>query len=165
MLDRTIAAIERVSGLFLLAVALLTFVMVILRKFFDAAIPDWYDFSRLLQGLAVLWGIACACHRANHIQVDLIWDRLSRAGQRRLDLFAGVAMLVFLVVFAVMAMRAGIELRAKNLLTSDLRIPQWGFYVIGALGVCAAAWASFVRLRNVWQDVASPPSATGGDAA
>ena len=47
----TIRLAERLAGLFLLAVALLTFVMVILRKFFDAAIPDWYDFSRLIQGI------------------------------------------------------------------------------------------------------------------
>lgn len=163
MLEKTVAAIERVSGLLLLAVALLTFAMVILRKFFDAAIPDWYDFSRLLQGLAVLWGIACACHRANHIQVDLVWDQLTRAGQRRLDLFAGVALLAFLAAFAAMAMQAGVEMRGKHLLTSDLRIPQWGFYVAGALGVCAAVWATLVRLRDVWRNTAPPPSATGGD--
>ena len=49
MLDRIVSAIEKAGGLFLLAVAVLTFVMVILRKFFDTSIPDWFDFSRLLR--------------------------------------------------------------------------------------------------------------------
>ncbi len=159
MLEKSVQTTEKIAGLFLLAVAVLTFVMVILRKFFDTAIPDWYDFSRLAQGIAILWGIACACYRATHIQVDLVWDFLSRRNQRRLDLFANVALLVFMVAFAVMAMQAAIELRGKNLLTSDLRIQQWGFYFVAALGVVASAWATFVHLRNVWnrRPAATPP--------
>lgn len=140
---------ERLAGLFLLAVALLTFVMVILRKFFDAAIPDWYDFSRLIQGIAILWGLACACWRGSHIQVDLVWDWLAPANRRRLDLFAGAAVLVFMSAFAAMALEAAWGLRAKHLLTNDLRWPVWGFYAVAALGVVAATVATVGHLRHV----------------
>lgn len=149
MLDSVVRAIERIGGLFLLAVALLTFVMVILRKFFDTAIPDWFDFSRLLQGIAILWGIAAACYRGGHIMVDLLWDSASDKGKRRIDVFADVAMIVAMVVFAVLALNAAFEMRTKNLLTSDLRIPQWGFYLTGAIGIAAAAFMTIVRLRNL----------------
>ncbi len=152
MLEKSVQTTEKMAGAFLLAVALLTFTMVILRKFFDTAIPDWYDFSRLAQGIAILWGIACACYRAAHIQVDLVWDFLPARGRRRIDLFANAALLAFMAAFAVMALQAALEMRTKNLLTSDLRIPQWGFYLVGALGVVASAWATFVRLRNVWTE-------------
>jgi TRAP-type transport system small permease protein len=149
MLDRTVSAIEKIGGLFLLAVALLTFVMVILRKFFDTGIPDWFDFSRLLQGIAIMWGIAAACYRGGHILVDLVWDFSSPKAKRRIDLFADICMIIAMTVFAVFALQAAIEMRGKNLLTSDLRLPQWGFYLTGALGVAAAAFMTFVRLRNL----------------
>jgi TRAP-type C4-dicarboxylate transport system permease small subunit len=159
---KTVAAIERTAGAFLLAVALLTFVMVILRKFFDTAIPDWYDFSRLAQGIAILWGIGCACYRGAHIQVDLVWDFLPRRRQRLLDLFATGVLLVFMLVFAFFATQAAFESRAVNLLTSDLRVPQWGFYLLGAAGVVAAAWATIGRLGQIWRQDERTPASTDG---
>lgn len=162
---RTVAAIERIAGAFLLAVALLTFVMVILRKFFDTAIPDWYDFSRLAQGIAILWGVGCACYHGTHIQVDLVWDFLSRRARRAMDLFAGLVLLGFMAAFAFVATRAALEMRVSNLLTSDLRVPQWGFYLTGAIGVIAATWATVLRLRQVWRDDGRPAAAGGAATA
>jgi TRAP-type transport system small permease protein len=149
MLDRLVSAIEKTGGLFLLAVAVMTFVMVILRKFFDTSIPDWFDFSRLLQGIAILWGIAAACYRGGHILVDLVWDFSTEKNKRRIDLFADTCMLVSMTVFAVFALQAALEMREKNLLTNDLRLPQYPFYLLAALGVAAAAFMTIVRLRNL----------------
>jgi TRAP-type C4-dicarboxylate transport system permease small subunit len=149
MLDRIVGRIERIAGLFLLAVALLTFVMVILRKFFDTGIPDWFDFSRLLQGIALLWGIACVCYRGAHILVDLVWDFSSDRNKFRIDVFALGVLIAFLLALCVFATQAAIEMRGKNLLTSDLRVPQWGFYLLGALGTWAALFATGVRLRQI----------------
>jgi TRAP-type transport system small permease protein len=149
MLDRAVTSIEKIGGLFLLAVAILTFVMVILRKFFDTAIPDWFDFSRLMQGIAISWGIAAACYRGGHILVDLVWDFSSPKARRRIDIFADICMLVAMTLFAFFALRAAIEMRGNNLLTSDLRLPQWGFYLTAAIGIAAAAFMTAVRLRDV----------------
>lgn len=154
MLERLISAIEKIAGLFLLAVATLTFVMVILRKFFDTGIPDWFDFSRLLQGMAIFWGIACTCYRGGHINVDLLWDLSGTANRRRIDAVAYVCTIVFIVAFAALAMQAAIEMRGKNLLTSDLRIPQWGFYLVAALGIVASAAATVARRRAQQRDPA-----------
>jgi TRAP-type C4-dicarboxylate transport system permease small subunit len=156
MLDRAVSSIEKIGGLFLLAVAILTFIMVILRKFFDTAIPDWFDFSRLMQGIAILWGIAAACYRGGHILVDLVWDLSSPRNKWRIDLFADVVMLIAVSVFAYFAVQAAIEMRGKNLLTSDLRLPQWGFYLTAALGVVAAAFMTGVRLKNLLAGRAHP---------
>jgi TRAP-type transport system small permease protein len=158
MLERLVTGIEKLAGLFLLAVALLTFVMVLLRKFFDAGIPDWYDFSRLLQGIAILWGIACACYRGAHIGVDLLWDWAGPSNKRRIDHFATAMLALFMIAFAVLALQAAIEMRGNNLLTSDLRWPQWGFYLIGAFGVAGAALATLVRWRSIGRD-SSPAAA------
>lgn len=145
-MERSVAAIERIAGLFLLAVAILTFTMVILRKFFDTSIPDWYDFSRLLQGTAIFWGIACACWRGGHIVVDLIWEWLDAGGRRRMDLFANLLTVAFIAAFAAMAVINAWETIAKNLLTSDLRWPQWPWFMVAAVGIVAATLAAVARL-------------------
>ena len=151
-MSRLIGVIEKIAGLFLLAVATLTFVMVILRKFFDTGIPDWFDFSRLLQGIAIFWGIACTCYRGGHINVDLLWDLSGETNRRRIDTIAYVCSIVFIVAFAVFAMQAAIEMRGKNLLTGDLRIPQWGFYVTAALGIVAAVFGTIARRHALKHD-------------
>jgi TRAP-type transport system small permease protein len=157
MLDRFVTTIEKIGGLFLLAVAILTFVMVILRKFFDTGIPDWFDFSRLTQGIAICWGIAAACYRGGHILVDLIWDFSSEANRRRIDIFADTCMLISMTVFAFFIVQAAIEMRGNNLLTSDLRIPQWGFYLVASLGIAAAAVMTAIRLKDaLWPRPPSP---------
>ena len=58
--DRFIDAIETTAASFLAVVTLLTFVSVLLRYFFAWAIPDSYDFTRLLLGILIFWGIAVA---------------------------------------------------------------------------------------------------------
>ena len=149
-MDRTVDTIERLAGLSLLVVATLTFAMVILRKFFGTTIPDWYDLSRLLQGIAIFWGIACACWRNGHISVDLLWEGASRAGRRRIDLLATAVLLVFVAALAFIAVQAALESRGQGLRTADLRMPQWPFYLVGALGLAAAAWLALLRLARLW---------------
>jgi TRAP-type transport system small permease protein len=165
MLDRAVTTIEKIGGLFLLAVAVLTFVMVILRKFFDTAIPDWFDFSRLMQGIAISWGIAAACYRGGHILVDLVWDFSSSQNRRRIDIFADVCMLISMSVFAGFALIAAYEMRGNNLLTNDLRLPQWGFYMLAAVGIAAAAFMTAVRLRNTIRSRPSDTTDTTSKAA
>ena len=71
--DRFIDAIEVTAAGFLAVVTLLTFVSVLLRYFFAWAIPDSYDFTRLLLGIVIFWGMAVASYRGDHITVDLLW--------------------------------------------------------------------------------------------
>ncbi|MFM2423401.1 MAG: hypothetical protein RL291_1931, partial [Pseudomonadota bacterium] len=161
MLETTIRAIERIAGLLLLAVALLTFTIVILRKGFSTDIPDWYDFSRLMQGMAIFWGIAAACYRGGHIVVDLVWDMAGPRSKRAIDIIANVFLVAFIASFAYYAMVAAIEMRGKNLLTSDLRIPQWGFYFTAALGIVAAALMGVVRAFRIDRDHRNEAQAAG----
>ena len=91
-MERFVSWVERIAGSFLLAVATLTFASVVLRYLFGAQIPDWFDFSKLLQGIAIFWGIACVCYRNEHILVDMVWEQSSDAGKRRIDLFATIVL-------------------------------------------------------------------------
>src|SRR5512146_1677385 len=67
--DRFIDVIELTAAGFLAVVTLLTFVSVFLRYLFAWSIPDAYDFSRLLLGILIFWGMAVASYRGDHISV------------------------------------------------------------------------------------------------
>ena len=150
-MERFITWVERIAGLFLLAVAILTFASVALRYLFGAQIPDWFDFSKLLQGIAIFWGIACVCYRNEHILVDLVWEQSSEAGKRRIVMFATLVLLVF---FALMAWMLGAKVwqsAQSTQATSDLRLPIGPFHVVAWLGIAAAVVMTALRLRMVWQ--------------
>ena len=79
-MDRFIDGIELIAACFVGLVAADIFISVLLRYFFATAIPDSYDFGRLLLGILIFWGIAATSYRGTHITVDLIWANVCRAG-------------------------------------------------------------------------------------
>jgi hypothetical protein len=101
-MKRLLSAIETVAAGFLLLIALLTASNVLLRDLFSVQIPDWYDGSRLIQGIALFWGVALATYYGSHICVDIVWEHLKPHNRRRLDLAATTVTLAFLLPFAWM---------------------------------------------------------------
>ena len=62
-MNRFLRVSENLAALFLLLIALLVTVNVTLRYVLSIQIPDWFDFSRQLQAIAIFWGIAIATYR------------------------------------------------------------------------------------------------------
>jgi len=143
--ERVVILVERAAGVFLASVALLIFTSVVARDLAGVDVPDSFDFSRYLQGIAIFWGIAVATYRNAHILVDLVWE-LSAARMRRwIDLFATLTTLLFLAAMAWMLLdRLPSVIRAHQL-TSDLRLPMWPFYALVVLGAVAAALVGAIR--------------------
>jgi len=160
MLDKILAFTEAVAAFFLLLVAALTFSNVCIRYLFDTQIPDWFDFSKQFQAIAILWGIALTTYRGSHICVDIVWEHSNRAWKRRIDLFATATTLALLAPMAwmiwVMVGNMGTES------TSDLRIPLRYFYSIAALGAVAAAILAGKRILRLFADRATHTDAAAG---
>jgi TRAP-type C4-dicarboxylate transport system permease small subunit len=150
-MDKFVAIVEKIAGSFLLAIALLTFGSVLLRYVFATQIPDWFDFSKLLQGIAIFWGIACICFRNEHIMVDLLWEKSNDNRKRYIDLAATGVLLIFLFLMAWMLGAKVLQSVQSTQATSDLRIPIGPFHVAAWLGVVAAVITTVMRLVNVWQ--------------
>ena len=143
--DRFIDAIDMTAAGFLAVVTLLTFVSVILRYFFAWAIPDSYDFTRLLLGILIFWGMAVASYRGDHITVDLLWTASPPAVQRAMDVFAGLVTLVAMTAFTWMFALKVLDTRADHVGTFDLRQPVWIYYFVAWLGLAAAVILLCVR--------------------
>jgi TRAP-type C4-dicarboxylate transport system permease small subunit len=143
-MKRVLAAIETVAAFFLLAIALLTAGNVLLRDIFSVQIPDWFDGARMLQGIALFWGVALATYYGSHICVDLLWEHLKPRGRRTLDLVATAVTLAFLAPMAWM-----VWIKVGNTGTQgsmDLRLPLVWFYAVAAVGSTVAALLAAARL-------------------
>ncbi len=143
-MKRLLALTENVAAFFLLAIASLTAGNVLLRDLFSAQIPDWFDGTKLLQGIAIFWGIALATWRGGHIGVDIVWEHLDGRGRRYLDLFATIVTTAFLVPLAWMAW-----VKVSNTgtqITNDLRLPIVWFYAAAAAGASVAALLGAARV-------------------
>lgn len=136
--DRFIDGIELAAAGFLAVVTTITFVSVFLRYLFAWSIPDSYDFSCLLLGVLIFWGMAVASYRGDHITVDLIWGLCGPRVRQAMDLFASLLTLGCMVVFTWMAGTKVISTRADNVLTFDLHLPVWIFYLVAWVGLAAS---------------------------
>lgn len=144
---RFLAATETVAAVFLLLVALLTAGNVLLRDLLSIQIPDWFDFSKLLLGIALFWGIAIATYHAGHICVDIVWEHLGEPNRRRMDIVASVATLAFLAPMAWMVWTKVLTMGTQA--TTDLRLPLVWFYAVGAAGAVAAVVLAVLRIADL----------------
>jgi len=158
MLDKILAFTESVAAFFLLLVAALTFSNVCVRYLFDTQIPDWFDFSKQFQAIAIFWGIALTTYRGSHICVDILWEHSNRAWRRRIDVCATATTLALLAPMAWMIWDMVANMGTEA--TSDLRVPLRYFYSAAALGAVAAAILAAKRILQLYQG-----GATGADQA
>lgn len=156
-MKRLLSAIETLAALSLLVIALVTATNVAVRYAFGWQIPDWFDGTQMLLGIAMFWGIALATWYGTHIAVDLLWEALGARGKRAVDIVATLVTVGFLVPLAWMVwVKVG---GTGSQGTMDLRLPLKWFYSAAALGATVAAVLSVARL--VLLALGRAPSAHG----
>lgn len=161
MARRLLVATEVVAASFLLLIALLTAGNVMLRDLFDYSIPDWYDGSRMLQAIALFWGIALTTYYGSHICVDIVWEHAGPRGRRFLDVVATAITAAFLVPCAWMVWGKVASTGTQG--TMDLRLPLVWFYAMAAVGLTMAAALCVVRLVLIARGHRPSPFDATGD--
>jgi TRAP-type C4-dicarboxylate transport system permease small subunit len=161
-MKRLFSAVETMAALTLLLVAVLTAGNVLVRYAFSTQIPDWFDGSQMLQGIAMFWGIALATYYGTHIGVDIVWEHLQPAGQRRVDLVATAITAAFMTPLAWMVWVKVAGTGSQG--TMDLRLPLQWFYSVAAVGATVAAVLALVRLLHLWQGRAAVPESLEDEA-
>lgn len=145
VMDRIIDTIEAIAAVFVGLVAADIFISVMLRRFFSTQIPDSYDFGRMLLGILIFWGIAATSYRGTHITVDLVWAQANTRWKRIIDVFATLVLLFVVTVQTYTLFDKVADTRADNVLTMDLRLPVWPFYLVAWLGDVSAVLLIAVR--------------------
>ena len=152
-MDRFIAGIEWTAAIFVGLVAADIFVSVLLRYFFAVSIPDSYDIGRLLLGILIFWGIAATSYRGTHITVDLLWSAANPRQKRWIDVFATLVLLFVVTVQTIMLYDKVVTTYNDNVLTFDLHMPTWPFFLVAWLGDVSACVLIAIR---TWRLVFSP---------
>src|SRR5579883_824283 len=137
-MDGFIDAIELIAAVFVGIVAADIFLSVFLRYLFSVSIPDGYDFGRLLLGILIFWGIAATSYRGTHITVDLGWELAGPKGKRVIDVFATLMLFFVVSVQTIMLFDKVVATKAEHLVTYDLHLPTWPFYLAAWLGDVSA---------------------------
>src|SRR6202049_1921099 len=144
-MDVFIDGIELIAAFFVGIVAADIFISVMLRYFFSVQIPDAYDFGRLLLGILIFWGIAATSYRGNHITVDLLYANVGPRLQRVIDVFATLVLLFVVTVQTYTLFGKVVGTRADHVLTYDLRLPVWPFFLVAWIGDVSADLLIAVR--------------------
>jgi TRAP-type C4-dicarboxylate transport system permease small subunit len=143
-MDRFIATIEIIAAFFVGLVAADTFISVVLR-WFGIQVPDAYDFGRLLMGVLIFWGIAATSYRGAHITVDLLWANVGPRLQRLIDIFATVVLLFVVTVQTYTLFDKVVGTYRDNVLTFDLRLPNWPWFALAWIGDASAVVLIAIR--------------------
>src|SRR6476620_11228045 len=144
-MDRFIDAIEWIAAGFVGFVAAIIFIAVLLRNLFNYAIPDSFDIGRMLLGILIFWGIAATSYRGTHITVDLVWGNVGPKYQRMIDVFATLVLLFVVTEQTYTLFDKVLTTRADNVLTFDLRVPTWPFFLVAWLGDVSAVLLIAIR--------------------
>jgi TRAP-type C4-dicarboxylate transport system permease small subunit len=144
-MDYFIDGIELIAAFFIGLVAVDIFISVMLRYFFSYQIPDAYDFGRLLLGIVIFWGIAATSYRGNHITVDLVYANVGERLRRAIDVFATLVLLFVVTVQTYTLFDKVRGTYADHVLTFDLRLPVWPFFLVAWLGDVSAVLLIAVR--------------------
>ena len=154
-MDRFIDGIELLAAIFVGLVAANIFLSVFLREVFRLQIPDSYDFGKMLLGILIFWGIAATSYRGGHITVDLLWQAAGPRGKRAIDIFATLVLLFVVAVQTAMLFDKVFQTYVDHVLTYDLRLPTWPFYLVAWLGDVSAV--ALIAIRT-WRLITRPQS-------
>src|SRR3979409_1071522 len=144
-MDRFIDTIEWIAAGFVGIVAANIFLAVILRNTLNYAIPDSFDIGRMLLGILIFWGIAATSYRGGHITVDLIWANASPKYQRWIDVFATLVLLFVVTVQTYTLFDKVADTRASHIVTMDLQVPVWPFFLVSWIGDVSAVLLIAIR--------------------
>ena len=144
-MDFFIDSIELIAAFFVGIVALDIFVSVMLRYFLAVQIPDSYDFGRLLLGILIFWGIAATSYRGTHITVDLVYANVGPRLRRAIDVFATLVLLFVVTVQTYTLFDKVKGTWSDHVLTYDLRLPVWPFFLVAWIGDVSAVFLIAVR--------------------
>ena len=152
-MDSFIDTIEWIAAGFVGIVAANIFLAVLLRNTLNYSIPDSFDIGRMLLGILIFWGIAATSYRGTHITVDLVWSAAGPRAKRWIDVFATLVLLFVVTVQTIMLFDKVRTTRADNVLTYDLTLPVWPFFLVAWLGDVSAVLLIGVR---TWRLVFRP---------
>jgi TRAP-type C4-dicarboxylate transport system permease small subunit len=117
------------SALFMGLIVLLIVVEIFLRSLFNASTLITAEYSGYFLVSVVALGLGYTMQHRAHIRITLIWDRLSSAMKRRIDILMGTissAICLFAIYYSILMVYEtySLGMRADSIVETPLWIPQ-----------------------------------------
>ncbi len=138
--------IERIAGVVLGLVTVLIVISAIGRYGFARPVPDAFDVSRLMLGVAIAWGFASLGYHGTHIKVDLLAHTIPGKARQIVNGLAWLTLLVFTLLLTWKIWERVQSAIGGGDTTMDLRLQHWPFFLAIWLGLVAALFTTGVRL-------------------
>ena len=145
-LGGVILVVERIAAIVLGLVTVLIVASAIGRYIFASPVPDTFDVSRLVLGVAIAWGLASLGFHGTHIKVDLLAHALPRNLRTAMNFFAWLVLLVFTLLLVWKIWERVLSAMSGGDATMELRLAHWPFFLAIWLGILAAALTTLIRL-------------------
>ena len=110
---------------------LLTFADVMLRGFFNKPIPGSFEISQYILAVFILLGAAYTQQVKGHVGVDFVTSRLSPRLRAVCEI---ITTLLSLLIIAIVVWQGWVEGITEKAVSDQLRIPQYPFRVLVAVG-------------------------------
>lgn len=111
----------------LVAMALLTFVQIVLRYAFNSGLVWAQEATTYLFGWMVLLGISYGVKTKTHIGVDVWVKKLSPRGQRGVGIAAAAICVAYALILLIAAVRYESVMITLGIDAEDIPVPRWVF--------------------------------------
>lgn len=148
-MDRFVVIVERAAGIFIGALAIITFGEAFLRYGFNAHIPDGFIVGQTMQGIAICWGISTATYADRQITVDILYEMVGSGIRRAFDVTAYTINFLFLALFGYAMTFKVFDILKAGEISSELEIPIWTGYTLASLGILATVATAAIRWWQV----------------
>jgi TRAP-type C4-dicarboxylate transport system permease small subunit len=121
-----------VLGMFLaLPLMLITTVDVMSRVFFNKPLPGTLELSEYMLAIIILLGAAYTQQVQGHVGVDFLTSKFSSRGRKVCKIITDVASLFIITILVVYGYIEGVH---ETAVSDQLRVPQWPFKLLVAVG-------------------------------
>jgi TRAP-type C4-dicarboxylate transport system permease small subunit len=148
--ERATLWLARIASAALAIIAVVTFVDVVGRYFFNAPFAFTVELTQLAMAIVVYFGVGIVTHEDAHINADVVTLRLPPRGRA---LFALVMNLLAAAFLVLMVWRLWVQadfLREKGDTTMVWTVPLWPFAFAVAFGSIFLLTGVLVQLRHGW---------------
>ncbi len=145
-----LAVEDWVAVLAMAALALVTFVNVVVRYLSDESIAWTEEISVFLMIVVTLVGASAAVARDRHIKIEYFLDAGSAVRRRRLAAFGALATALFFALLCVLSVRLVWDDIRYEETTPGIGLPKWWYSVwlpLLSAGIAARAVGLFLRKR------------------
>jgi len=121
-----------VAGMFLaIPLMLITTFDVLSRGFLNKPIPGTLELSEYMMAIIILLGAAYTQQVQGHVGVDFLTTKFSPRGQKICKIVTDLASLFIIAILTVYGFIEGVH---ETAVSDQLRVPQWPFKLLVAVG-------------------------------